>query len=351
MSLWNAYHTAFPAIEGKLADWICDFSLIHRLPPPDNTGMEIIQRVMALKEYYIAMPRNDIEGGAHTLLRFCTSYDFHTSKFFKEHATLFETHIFEAVMQAVRYYSSEGRLLSKVAFDDCRIVRDAYAGALCVAQQKYRIEVEYCSFSRSNELRFLVGDIVKYAENKLRSYLGIKSKMTVYAVPTDLKSVLNAYFAEALPTKRVARAVKEPQAYEALYDLPKKPFSLRDAAQIEAESWSTTRDLIEAFEERSEVEEPQVVAEPAVVPIMDAEPVITGENDLKSALGEWREAVCRLLAGDAGAIAEAARQAGKMPESLVDEINEIAFDAIGDMLIEETDGGYQVVEDYRTLVE
>ena len=40
-----------------------------------------------------------------------------------------------------------------------------------------------------------------------------------------------------------------------------------------------------------------------------------------------------------------------MPDALVDEINEIAADIIGDIIIEEDDdGGYRVIEEYREVI-
>ena len=37
---------------------------------------------------------------------------------------------------------------------------------------------------------------------------------------------------------------------------------------------------------------------------------------------------------------------GKPIEAVVDEINEIAVDIIGDILVEETENGYGIIEDY-----
>ena len=39
-----------------------------------------------------------------------------------------------------------------------------------------------------------------------------------------------------------------------------------------------------------------------------------------------------------------------MADALVDEINEIAADLFGDIIIEEVEDGYVVIEEYRDLV-
>ncbi len=344
-ALWNAYHAKFPSIESKLADWICDFSLIHRLPPPKNGTLEMVNRVQSLKEFYIAMPQGDIDGCVRSLLQFCNSYDYRKSKFYKrETAELFDTHIFGVLREAVLHYSKDGRILSGLTGEDSRLMRDAYAGALCVAKERYRIEVEYCSFSRSNELRFLVGDIVKYAENRIRGTIGVKSKMSVYSVSTELRMRIDNYLEENLPKRRVGKENKEKQAYEAMYDIPRKPFSLSDARKIEEDSWSTTRDLIEAFES-------EAVTDASVEPMVNEARTAQSENDMRTSFGALWEILLVLFEGREDAIHQAAKKQGKMPDALADEINEIASEAIGDALIEETSGGYRIIEDYRDMIE
>ena len=41
---------------------------------------------------------------------------------------------------------------------------------------------------------------------------------------------------------------------------------------------------------------------------------------------------------------------GRPVEAVVDAINEIAVDTIGDILIEEIDGQYSIIEDYLELI-
>ena len=40
-----------------------------------------------------------------------------------------------------------------------------------------------------------------------------------------------------------------------------------------------------------------------------------------------------------------------MPDALADAINEIAADALGDVLLEDTGDGYRVIEDYLDWME
>lgn len=350
--LWKHYHEEFPAMVGKLSRWICDFSLIHRLPPPENANSVLVRNEAVLREFYIAMPSNDMQACARSLLKYCNSYDYRASKFAKgENLVLYDTHMLGVLVYALQNFHGEAGLLRDFSGGDSRMVRNAFEGALCCSEQKYCIEIEYCSFSRTNELRYLIGDVLKYAENKIRTYLGVKSKLSVYSVTQELREVIDRYFSTALRTPSVPRTKKEaPQAYDVLYDLPKKQFSLADAKKIERESWETTHELISAFEEVETSETVAITPLPAVEQIVDAKKT-EAENDICSALGDLLSFVRAVADGDVAQQAMEASILGKMPDWIVDEINRIAVEVMGDILIEDNGEGYTVIDDYRDMIE
>ena len=253
------------------------------------------------------------------------------------------------LVYALQHFHGESGFLRDFSGGDSRMVRNAFEGALCCSEQKYCMEIEYCSFSRTNELRYLIGDVLKYAENKLRAYLGIKSRLSVYSVTQELREVIDRYFAMALTAPSIPRAKKEaPQAYDVLYDLPKKQFSLADAKKIEQESWQTTNELIAAFEDEE-------VAECVPLPQND-EPLVTeevcvSENDFCTALGEFLPFARAVADGDGIKQSSEAERLGKMPDWMVDEINRIAVEIMGDILIEDDGSGYVVIDDYRDMIE
>ena len=45
-----------------------------------------------------------------------------------------------------------------------------------------------------------------------------------------------------------------------------------------------------------------------------------------------------------------ARDMGMTLDELADKINEIAVDVIGDIIIEECDGGYEIIPDYLDMI-
>lgn len=350
MTVFEEYGNEFPSISARLADWICDYGLVHKLPPPAHRSSAIIKKLRVLKEYFIHLPTDDMERCAKTLLAYCCSYDYRTSKFYSPQSKeLFDKYINGAIEVAVRFYSSDGELLSGAQTGDSVVSRDAFAGALCIANERYRIDISFCSFSRSNELRFIIGDVVKYAENKIRAHIGIKSKMTVYSLSVELRTLIDAYFLNNLPSKRQSKASVERQEYDVLYDLPKKQLSLSEAARIEADSWSTTAELIEAFDDGSNIEASEYNA------IVDTELKSEDAESCDRAgdgdpFLQYRPFIDAVLCGDMRTLHELAKGLGKMADGIIDEINEIAYETIGDSLIEDDGNGvYKVVEDYCNM--
>ncbi len=333
----------------KYIKWICDFSLIHRLLPPEKHSRFLVKNAVTLKEYFVRVPQNDTGGWARTLLEYCCSYDYKTSKFAKDDALeLFDTHVPAALTRVVEYLSKDGRILSQLPFGDCKVTTKAFEGAICATKNRYTVEVRYCSFSRSHELRFLVGDVVKHCENRIRAYIFVKSRLTVYSLPNDVQAIVDEYFNTYLPHRRRPSAkTHEPQIYDALYDLPRKALDLSNAARIENESWETTRELVEAFDE---------TAEPisTVAPITQSLDMIaessSGEVSLIDALGEYADCVRALANGDTSAITTISRIKGKPADAIVDAINEIAVDVIGDIIIEGSDNDIAVLDDYKDMI-
>jgi hypothetical protein len=187
---------------------------------------------------------------------------------------------------------------------------------------------------------------VKYSENKIRTYLGVKSKLSVYSVSGELQKAIDAYFETTLFSKpKISQKKEEKHDYDVLYDLPRTEFSLDRARQIEEASWGVTKDLISAFEAETLAPEPE--PEPILKQEKSEE---NGDATLREALGEYLAFVDALKHGDQSVCRSIAAQTGKLLDGVVDEINEIAVEVIGDVLIEEGDDGFEILDCYRDLI-
>jgi hypothetical protein len=349
--IWRQYRKAYPLLNRYLADWICDYSLIHQLPPPTDALVGLLP-VMAenssFKEFYACPSDNDGTQEAGIYLTFCTNYDYRKSKLYlsgKEQAAAMDEQIPGAISAVIRALEHQNTAFSHSKMQKATLGRDSFIGALCSGNMKRRIEVDYCSFNRSHELRFLVTDIIKYTENRLRTVFGMKSRLSIYGLPEQVKVALDDYLEKAFPSKRRLIAQERP-AYEALYDVPATVVSLEHAKEIEQTSWDMTRQLVEAFEED--------IAPAAAAVAVTAEPEVptptAGESELTGALTPYRDLLRAIDQGDVKQQQSICRSMGKMMDAVVEEINTLASDVMGDILIEDEGNGYALIEDYRSEV-
>ncbi len=348
--LHKHYRHSFPRLDRYLGEWICDYSLIHHLPPPLNFCTQELAESSSLKEFYVYFEGNDAANSyAKLLMKFCSAYDYTKSKFaVGENLEIYEKHILSALSSVIGLCSDENGLLSKAGLESNMIMRDAYTGALCASEVKRRLEIEFCSFSRSHELRFLVADIIKYSENKIRAYLGIKSKLSVFGLPKNIKDVLDAYFAENLQSIRCKKTATDRTAeeYEKLYDAPKTELSFENAEKIEEYSWNTTGLLIDAFD--GEDNDTEITKSPEVEQ-SNLSSEFSPIEEMKNRLGEKYDFIIYALNEKFKSQRDLASRLSLMTDALADEINDLAADILGDIILEENDGGYTLIEDYREL--
>jgi len=443
--LWLSYRGQYPRLDGVLREWLCDYALVHGLAPlPLPAGqLRALVTDARLKEFYLGAGKG--ESLLDAVLAFSSNYDYRKSKFYRgEHVALFDRVLRGAAklaLEALMRENSEGEM----PLGHSTVTRESFSGALCTSRQKKRIEVDFVSFSHTYRLRYVLSDVLKYAENAVRAHLGIKSRLSVYEVPNDLREALECYLATALPPKSVRAVGKTPAPmpdYEKRYELPQLALSLDRAATIEAESWQTTRRLVEAFggiqadadplpavpvgREKNEKypetvsktdtlhengsalhatrpqedvaptspQEPAAPTRPGecVAPTRPQEGVMStrpqqgvmstrpeegvastrpqegvpstcptdsrctqggahGKGPLAEALGDLAAFLPLVARGDTAAMRAFSGQRGLMVDAVCDRINTVAVDLLGDVILEESMGTWQIIEDYRTDLE
>ncbi len=367
--LWTEYRQTFPQMDTYLPEWICDLCLLHRLPPPcveEPRLQSILLSHCSLKEFYAAGSGD--EGFLRALVLFCSNHDYRKSKFYtKETQELFDRVILGTVKVVAERTEQDGKPFAASKLERSEISRYAYTGALCSPSIRKRIDVEYFSFSRSHELRILITDIVKYTENQIRAAIGVRSRLGIYALPPIIRGLIDSYLSGVLPAHRkqpTKSAEKEIPAYEKLYDVPHAPISFEAAAQIERLSWETTERLVEAFTEEGARQDDNTDGEmlsPQTLPIAEDVPKVEEEQSLPTTEIETKEKDAAVdspfapyasllratLAENVQEQKDAARMAEKTLDVFVDELNELAAEETGDILLEEADVGYCVIEDYR----
>lgn len=381
LRLWLSYREKHPRLDVLVREWLVDYSLLYRLPPPDLPQRRFGELVggCRLKEFYVSAAADDVMCDA--VLYFASNYDYKKSKFYRGEAVPHYDRVMRgAVMKTLAHFAAERAENPPRVGGFSTVTRDLFAGAICAYPFKKRVEVDFASFSHTYELRYIVTDVLKYTENALRAVFGVKSRLTVYEVSRELRAVLDEYFADALPQKRTQKRAAAPTPdYEKRYELPSRPISPDRAAAIEAASWQTTRRLVEAFADPEAAEKTAEIAEDHAtsadifensaypIPKNVSVPIGTehvpaaiegvslasdaATNTLKVALGTLAAFLPLCDPADRAAQRAFAAGLGKMVDAVADKINTVAGDIIGDIILEDVGGAYAVIEDYREILQ
>jgi hypothetical protein len=247
----------------------------------------------------------------------------------------------------------------------------AFRRSLCGYFNRKRLEIEYHSLSHAASIRALVTMIVKYAENKLRSMLGVKSRLAIVNLPPECKTAIDAYF-DALPENNVRKSTPRPE-YEKLYDSLDNSISLNDAYSIEQNSWEVARMLTEDAESDEAITPPLSVSvtenpkeskeelvrvdttfdeckdsSQAQDPVTEAQSPYDSEQSSDSfGLSQTHVSfISALLQNDEQSKNTLLSSLGASCESVCEYINEIFFDNFGDIIIDITENGCYILSDY-----
>ena len=344
--LWLNYRNEYPRLDVQLSEWIFDMCMIERVSPPSDILGEVgnsLPATAGLREFY-ADAVGDSNAFAALLIRHCSNYNYKKSKFAAgENQPIYKKHMRGVLAYIISRSNDPSHPfeLAGLKLQDSRSQRDSYTGALCTPRVKKRIEIEFCSFSHSHELRFIVTDILKYAENRIRAHIGVKSRLSVNALPAEIKKLADEYFSSELPVQTIHPSIQdEIPEYEKLYEPISKGLSFESASQIESLSWETTGKLVEAFSENEEITENTMIEEVELTPPQT-------EDDFFAALGEVETAFIKAaLSEDFAAQGRIAAEAGSLTDVIADKINTLSADTRGDILLEDVGIGYAVLDDY-----
>ena len=387
--VWMNYRRRHPRLDSFLCEWLADYCLIGGCPLPETVGPilhEIVPKAQ-FKEFYLNTLGNDsTDGLGRTVLEVSSDYDYRSGRYYRDHEDAYNELIPRAVGCVMQKAKEEGRGI--FAMDRVyRMTRDSYSGAIVSSGIKRRIDIEFLSFTRRADTREIVTAIAKYAENRLRAVLGIKAKLGADKISPEDMAVIDAFFEPLLPktTKKSAEEKYMPADYMKNYESEDSGFDFAAAQAIEAQSWINTSRLTgdDSYSEdlqavpEYEADEPLTLSgEMSTEQAADASgaddtarydtpadtergesahgimPVSDGENsagDSREDAGgdsqdEIRDALQAALMGEFRLYC---RRNNLYEGEAADRVNNIFLDEIGDVVLENTGSGFELVEDYR----
>ncbi len=369
--IWLHYRRTEPRLDGYLCEWLPDYCLIHHCPMPEKLKAilpEIVPKAQFKEFYFDFDPENASEEDyltlAKTLIEASSDYDYRRSRYYNDNRDAYEHHLPQAVAAVIgKAIAGEKGVFSREK--TYKMSRDSYCGAIVSINVKRRLNIEFCSFTRSADTRRAVTAIVKYSENKLRLTLGIKAKLGVDGIPPEDSVTIDAYFAPMLPQKVVKPKEDRymPEDYLKNYESEDSGFDFGAAAEIERMSWQNTSlltqgefdgipEFTEFREETPDFSEkiPQPEENPAVprteAPVENS--AVPEENDDSGEDSLIRGALTAALNGS---FHDFCRDHQIYDGVLADRINTTFLDILGDIVLEENGKSYSIIEDYREDIE
>lgn len=356
--LWKTYRRDFRYLDKYLGEWLCDYCLIHGVSP-DWEALEAFKGEIAGK---VSLPEFYMKDGKMnwSLIEAISSYDYRRSKYYEAHAGEYDLHIPRAVERAVNRVI----MMNPDDFGICSMTtsRDSYAGAIVSHRSKFKMEITRFALRKSSggeqDMKHIFANLIKLAENQIRCAVGIKSRFSPIISDARLKKEILDYFEECLPA-RIAKKGKndaEEEAYMALYEPAQKGTAdISRALDIERQAWETAELLSIEDEETESV--PVCAALPTETffdPIPSPPEREIGASETASFASCGSEfgflvdalnniQVGALCAALDGSFSVYCRKIGRMEENVRGEINEIAMEYVGDMILE---NDFSIVEDY-----
>jgi len=261
IKIWKNYRTEFPRIDKYIAEWLIDFAFINKMKIDLSDIEDILPdviNIVTIPEVYLREDFFKNKNNIDLIIKNLSVYDYKKSKFYNDknekNKELFDYHVVQILNLVLS--GPEFEEIIKKEIDDgvkIRTTRESFMGAVCVYEHKKRITVEYKNLYKNFFIRQCITDTVRYAENILRDYLNIKSKLTVTAYPEQLKKIIEEYRVKYLTVVKAPKITVKTKSGkkdvgDGVLDVPQiiefNP-NIQTAAEIEKSSWDTTMTLVE----------------------------------------------------------------------------------------------------------
>ncbi|NQX47643.1 TerB N-terminal domain-containing protein [Paenibacillus tritici] len=396
--LWEAYRDKYKRLDQYLGGWIADFSFVHKLDIPlseivarsrglagDLAELELVRCLSAAPEQL------SIE-----VLSVMSDYDISKSKFYTGEGKRAADRYIPQVVALIDAYVARkhGSNLLTMFPPGPPVVRERYlfrSAVYDISLYGYSVLVPVIRVSKSPPLRSLITRLFRLTENKLRALMGYRGRLKDVRVDADMEDLVTRFlqreFRKAEQEEKGPAVVIDQRKLEQLESDSEVVRSLltveetgdpgledeadwgtealgeyKGAESASAVTGSDTEALGQAEEQAGrmageERQSPERQVQPDESPDSSAGqrllPASDGEADswtlFASELTPLQREVVLALAGEDGLLKaqRLAAGAGTMAVLLFDEINELAMDSLGDLIID----GEELTEECLSMLD
>lgn len=355
MALWRAYRDRAPSLDGQMGQWMSDYIHVWNCGVTDEMLLADAPSLesRALDAALIAMEANPEAKIPLWALEIIADYRISTSKFSQRgHEELMAAALPGAVRYLdVRTRAETGRGLIETHAPIKQVNEKvlAFAGTPRASERRYALKIHHAT-SRQELSRYL-RNVMRYTENQLRAKLKFGARLQGITLDektcAQITEYVDAFFAQAERQRRAEEKAREKIALdqEHLMQLRQESDELRETLLATLKEQDAAQDMAEEYPaaEKVEVEETAVQAGPGRPGESDASVL----DDAWQAFFQAADPDALAAAGEGEmALAAFARSRHQMPDVVLDELNDLAQDTIGD-LIADASG---ILEDYRDIV-
>ncbi|MNW46279.1 hypothetical protein D3C74_235660 [compost metagenome] len=383
--VWQGYRQRYPKLDLYVREWLYDLALVFDLKMPPAEPMAKLPRNLSMELKELEWRRRftaDPLDVSWELLLTLIDYDVEKSRFYLEQGRKELRNYVPKVVSLVDGYllkSKGSRILELHKPLEQKVSRFLFRSAVYDHDLYGRTKpVSILPYSGHPPLRAFLTQLVRLTENKLREQLGYKGKLRGIDVGPEIEQLVDRFLSKEFDRRK---------AEEAKARIPKVKINATKLRKLQQES-DEVRDMLLSEEQtlafapeapglppekvasspRISVAEPlqptfdfergyeQVPEEVLLPPIEERRETLETKGEASVTLSEeWQDLFASLTAPQAQMLAALfqgqsaaerqmiAEQIGSMPELLVDEINELAMERIGDLLVD----GDEILEDYR----
>jgi hypothetical protein len=354
--LWRQYRTRYPHLNNYLPDWLEDYAFVHHLTVDPNDLLFEYDPQWYLRfdgfvgQYAKGSPSKMPLG----MIARLSDHHLEQSNFFQdgnaEIVSRFVGLALDLVDRQLRESSKNGKgIFETFAPPAGRLThRQVFSGAHYDGPQAKRTVREPPIYSQHPPLQEFLKGIVKHTENRLREATGFKTRLRSFEILDEHRAIIDRLIPVAKPEPK--RTVKgKTVAPEPIVAPVRIELNLGRVQALQTES-NEVRDML-----MGGLKDEIIALPPIIVTAVPAPSVITplsvgsGWQALSSLLSDTQiEALRIVLEGQhvMFTLREVANRQGTMPELLLDAINEVALETVGDAILDASGDEPAVYDDY-----
>ena len=382
--LWEAYRDSYKRLDQYLGGWIADFSFVHKL---DISLSEIVARSRGLagdlaELELVRCLTSAPEQLSIEVLSVMSDYDISKSKFYTgEGNTAADRYIPQVVALIDAYVARKhGSNLITMFPPGPPVVRERYlfrSAVYDISLYGYSVLVPVIRVSKSPPLRSLITRLFRLTENKLRALMGYRGRLKDVRVDADMDDLVTRFlereFRKAEQEEKGPAVVIDQRKLEQLAsdsEVVRSLLTVEDTGEPDQEDdadwgnktegafggagWAGAGSDAEAHGRAGSAD---VKSDADAHGGPDGRQLTAPASD--SEADRWtlfaselsplqREAVLALAEEDGAVkVQRLAAGAGTMAELLYDEINELAMDSLGDLIID----GEELTEECLSMLD